>query len=342
MESQQATLHSKVELQGAHRPPGSVSVDSAGRGLGFASSSELDLPERMRTQRKGSLAPPRLSQDPISLSIEEELKPRSSSSSSKSDSAFSRFGRAFRRKSKTGSDLRGDPGKDARDVPPLPKMPRKASSQKLPLKPSDPFAEKALKASSGFIEHSLRQPSSITDLPAQDKQVTALELADQTQSHADAVAANANPAVSEEIARNGEQTVDAPQLSLPVQTQQSNAETTHEDAQHVIRIDEEAHTASTDFDKTQLTTDSMLAPIERDASSTSLLLPQDPSKRPTSIESSSSGAHRNSLAFLASAISTGAIVSEADSGDASSSGETPRYQRGGRRANRRLCSSTER
>lgn len=130
--------------------------DSMGRGLGLKSTSELDLPERMRSQRKAALAPPRLSQDPIAVSIEEELRPQASAP--KNDSAFSRLGRAFRRKSKTGSDFRVDLSAESRDAPPLPKTPRRIPSQALPVKPTDPFAEKALKASSGFVDASLLRP----------------------------------------------------------------------------------------------------------------------------------------------------------------------------------------
>ncbi|CDU23753.1 uncharacterized protein SPSC_02382 [Sporisorium scitamineum] len=307
----QATPKSSSKIRSGS---GGSQVNSVGRGLGIKSTSELDLPERMRSQRKGAPAPPRLSQDPISLSIEEELKPRSSTS--KGDSAFSRFGRAFRRKSKTGSDLKADFSTTARDAPPLPKTPRTASSQALPVKPSDPFAEKALKASSGFVDPALRKPSSSTDVVGQARDLTGVKPTEQTQTSSDMVSGDATSIASGVKPRNGEQTIvpDEPRstvaASLPVESQQSSAATQEVQGSQANNVENKMHLESTVSDKAQLTTDSSMASVSRDASMTSLQPEQDSSKRPTSMISSTSSANRSSLAFLAPAISMGAIASE--------------------------------
>ncbi|TKY90176.1 hypothetical protein EX895_000174 [Sporisorium graminicola] len=283
---------------------GASQVNSVGRGLGLKSTSELDLPERMRSQRKGAPAPPRLSQDPISLSIEEELKPHSSTS--KGESAFSRF---FRRKSKTGNDLKADFGSTARDAPPLPRIPHtapSAASQALPVKPSDPFAAKALKASSGSGDSALRKASSSTVGGAQPKELPEAKLIEQTKISGDAVSGDTVAIASDVKPRNGGQAIVADETrsnmaaSPPAESQQSNAATPQEQVQQAKNIDNETQVGFTEHNKAQLTTDSGMASMAS--------LQPEPS--PTSMVSSTSSAHRSSLAFLAPAISMGAIASE--------------------------------
>ncbi|SJX60181.1 uncharacterized protein SRS1_11495 [Sporisorium reilianum f. sp. reilianum] len=286
---------------------GASQANSVGRGLGIKSTSELDLPARMRSQRKGAPAPLRLSQDPISLSIEEELKPRSNTS--KGDSAFSRFGRAFRRKSKTGSDLKADFGASARDAPPLPNMPHPSSSLAPPVKPSDPFAAKALKASSGFADPALREPSSSTDMVQQARPEA--EPTQQTQTGSDVVPRDASSITTDIKPRNREQAIaaDEPRSTMPASQLKNSAKTRQEQGQQVHNIENRAH-----LDAAQLTTDSSVASTSRDASLAPSQPDQDPSKRPTSMLSNTSSANRSSLAFLAPAISMGAITSELESG----------------------------
>ncbi len=149
------------------------SRDSLSRGLGFASSSELDLPERMRSQRKGALAPPRLSQDPIAFSIADELQPSGGGMAApKNDSAFARLGRAFRRKSKTGNDIKVDLSAASRDAPPVPKTPRRMPSQALSTKQLDPFAAKALNASSYTADAAYQKSRGSVDVKGKRREVT--------------------------------------------------------------------------------------------------------------------------------------------------------------------------
>ncbi|SPO19792.1 uncharacterized protein UTRI_00184_B [Ustilago trichophora] len=346
-------------------------TDSVSRGLGFQSSSELDLPERMRSQRKGALAPPRLSQDPIAISIEDELRPRASAPA-KNDSAFSRLGRAFRRKSKTGSDFKVDLGADARDVPPLPKTPRRVPSQALPSKPSDPFAAKALKASSGFVDPALLRPKFSMDVNGKQREVsedqqrasTSVEtfskpsdsslgqggalyrVEDRPMTRQDTQASSSQADDSRDIgsmdigskrkasepkiassqgntvANDAEQVVatrEAPSTgehaTLAPKAEGKHAESQQMDDEEVNHVESETQIKPTDADALPPTTDSDYALMGSDAVNPSTRAVQGSSKRPTSMESTTSSARRRSLAFLASAISMGAIAAETEEED---------------------------
>ncbi|GAC96779.1 guanyl-nucleotide exchange factor [Pseudozyma hubeiensis SY62] len=294
--------------------PSTSYADLQNRGLGIKSSSELDLPERMRSQRKGAIAPPRLSQDPMAFSIEEELQPRTSFS--KGDSAFSRLGRAFRRKSKTGSDMKADFATKPPVVPPLPKTPHAASKHTSPSKPSDPFAAKALKASSGFPD---RRPSQIsnndTSLQQHEAAPAGVSATDKGQPESDIVDGDAiaradasESAPERPVAGDEDQTTEAAAGTSPV-GQQSTArvpQTDNEDTAHI------------DTDK---------LPGESLAISTTSQQPQTPSNRPMSIDSMSSSANRSSLAFLAPAISMGAIASAIEGAEGAPSDALQREQR---------------
>lgn len=343
--------------------------DPLGRGLGFKSTSELDLPERMRSQRKGALAPPRLSQDPTAISIEEELRPRAGAN--KHDSAFARLGRAFRRKSKTGSDLKADVGADARVAPPLPKAPRRVPSQALSIKPSDPFAAKALKASSRVVDIASLARGSMdvkgkqrdqddTDADSQQRMISpsneiAAEAIDPLANHAgvahniqdDHVAERASEirAPSMEHGRDSEGAARVPGLSalqhptsdaapirrdatakatervvappeieidedVMVVSRSNNvdAEVSHEEDQGVRQLESETQIPPAEADTIPLTIDSAYIGVRSDAPRHSTNAAHDASKRPTSMESTTSSARRRSLAFLASAISMGSIA----------------------------------
>ena len=326
--------------------------DAVGRGLGVKSSSELDLPERMRSQRKGALAPPRLSQDPIAISIEEELRPRASAP--KSDSAFSRLGRAFRRKSKTGNDLKVDLGADAHDAPPLPKTPRRMPSQALPTKPSDPFAAKALKASSGFVDPVLFKPKPSMEGNGKQKEVLEGQPQDGASVETPAKPLGLSPGRQSGVqstddrwtAQHGmqastEQGESVPDTSKPdlastptdVSTNDSEpaivagqalpiredatpvpqAEREPTEAQQMEERDAQQVEAETQMrdahvDTVPLTTDSDYVRMESDTAAPSSHAMRSSAQRPTSMESTTSSAGRRSLAFLASAISMGAIA----------------------------------
>ncbi|KAJ9476959.1 Arf guanine nucleotide exchange factor SYT1 [Pseudozyma hubeiensis] len=297
-------------------------ADLQNRGLGIKSSSELDLPERMRSQRKGAIAPPRLSQDPMAFSIEEELQPRTSFS--KGDSAFSRLGRAFRRKSKTGSDMKADFATKPPVVPPLPKTPHAASKHTSPVKPSDPFAAKALKASSGFPD---RRPSQIsnndTSLQQHEASTATVTATDKGQSDSDFVGGDAiaradatESALEKPVAGNEDRTAEMAATTLPVE-QQSNtqiSQTGNKDDTHI------------DADKPSSTTNTATLPENSVATSTTSQQPRTPSGRPMSMDSMSSSAHRSSLAFLASAISMGTIASAPEGAEGASSAALQKEQ----------------
>ncbi|SPO20708.1 uncharacterized protein UTRI_00184 [Ustilago trichophora] len=342
--------------------------DSVTRGLSFQSSSELDLPERMRNQRKGALAPPRLSQDPIAISIEDELRPRDSAPA-KNDSAFSRLGRAFRRKSKTGSDFKVDLGADARDVPPLPKTPRRVPSQALPSKPSDPFAAKALKASSGFVDPALLRPKASMDVNGKQRETpegqqrvsTSMETFskplnsssgqgsalnrtdDRLMARQDTQASSSQGDDSRDIGsievgsvrkasetkkalsqgdavvKGTEQVVAASEApstgenaTLAPKSERNHAESQQIEDEEVDPVESETQINPTDADILPPTTDLDYVPMDLDAVKPSTRSVSDSSKRPTSIESTTSSARRRSLAFLASAISMGAIAAETE------------------------------
>ncbi|SNX81458.1 uncharacterized protein MEPE_00163 [Melanopsichium pennsylvanicum] len=352
---------SKVDMRGTRDAVG------RGRGLGIKSSSELDLPERMRSQRKGALAPPRLSQDPIAISIEEELRPRSNVPP-KTDSAFSRLGRAFRRKSKTGSDLKVDLNADAKDVPPLPKTPRRVPSQALSVKsskPTDPFAAKALKAadpvpsltkasmdaahqhkelpdvhaqgsisadsSSKFLDSSTRQKGAVYSsddrMVAQQPSTTSAKPSHDGRDAGRAPVTLADPETSSHLAQSHRagtvkeagQAAAMEETGIQVEDAKPVPEidSTHADDQG--RDDEEAKQVESatqlypaNADTVPLTTDSDYVRTGSDAALPSTLATRESLKRSTSVESNTSSAGRRSLAFLASAISMGAIAAEAE------------------------------
>ncbi|SPC65164.1 uncharacterized protein UHOD_00236 [Ustilago sp. UG-2017b] len=333
---------SKVRLtSNASKADTRQSRDSIGRGQGLTSSSELDLPERMRSQRKGAPAPPRLSQDPIAISIEEELK--HNTSAQRNESAFSRLGRAFRRKSKSGSEFRADLG-TFRDLPPLPKTPRRIPSQVL--KPTDPFAEKALKASSGIVEADLLKPRPSVDVKGKQRQVsdtstdvrsqrgsvavvpilrttgtydegTDQQLADQKDSNVcltemeqpdSRVAASGK---ERESATSGNNANGQGALSAP-DARKASADDRHGEDEETREVESGFQTKSADFDAASLTTDSDFAQARSDTAKSTPRAADASSKRPTSMESTTSSTHRRSLAFLASAISLGAIAAESE------------------------------
>lgn len=288
--------------------------DVHSRGLGFKSSSELDLPERMRSQRKGAPAPPRLSQDPIAFSIEEELRPHAHPS--RSDSAFSRFGRAFRRKSKTGGEMRADYSAHAPAVPPLPRTPRKTSSQTPPAKPSDPFAEKALKASSGFVGRTPSKMGSVAGLNEQNRGMSKVSLERQPPTSGDTMTGeNASARTEQKIIVYDETRTGQEFATMPSTSQQDHALASQNGDEQALK--------HPDSDDVLLTTDTAPANASFDTPSPTSRPISDSSEQPLTTDSSSSNAHRSSLAFLASAISTGAITSEVEGASNEAQKESP-------------------
>ncbi|KAJ1030472.1 hypothetical protein NDA16_001381 [Ustilago loliicola] len=344
------------------------SRDSIGRGHGLKSSSELDLPERMRGQRKGAPAPPRLSQDPIAISIEEELKPNTNMP--RNESAFSRLGRAFRRKSKSGTEFKADLG-TSRDLPPLPKTPRRVPSQAL--KPTDPFAEKALRASSGIVDvASLRSRDSV-DVKGKQRQVSDASTDMQSPRGSDAIVpivrttntfaqsideqslgqqqVKARVATPEQPDANGgagraqgATTGEEHALSLvssntaaaggkteeiatagihangkeasPAQnSRQIQADDRYAEDEEVREVESATQIKPADFDAAPHTADSDNAQVRSNTAEPPTGSAIASSKRPTSMESTTSSAGRRSLAFLASAISMGAIAVETEEED---------------------------
>ncbi len=347
--------------------------DSIGRGLGFKSTSELDLPERMRSQRKAALAPPRLSQDPIAISIEDELRPQPGIA--KTDSAFARLGRAFRRKSKTGSDLRVDLGSDA---PPLPKTPRRMPSQMLTTSQSDRLAPNASSTTSSLTADAvmLRHKRSVDingaraelqappkDAP-QDSQSASkgsdhpspssqTKSRDATRNSADLLSsqvggnrrnasfdsrpvegATGRAAVQEDRPEEGPRT-DQPRSradasAAPADNRLNEAEATLTGTNHRTHSDIAAGGSKPPEDwqhnrpavgesngaeaPQALDRSDDVQPGGRGASAADA--------RPLSMDSTSSSARRNSLVFLASAISMGAIAAEPQEAASAADAET--------------------
>lgn len=352
---------SKADMRESH--------DSIGRGHALKSSSELDLPERMRSQRKGALAPPRLSQDPIAISIEEELKP--STGVQRNESAFSRLGRAFRRKSKSGSEFKADLG-SSRDLPPVPKTPRRVPSQAL--KPTDPFAEKALKASSGIVDVGLLRPRESVDVKGKQRQVSDASMDSSIRKDSDVVvpivrttgdsaqgpdeqrhvgqqelkarvpltekpgthrgvasaqqesigeAPGSRPVSPDTVASSARKEDsgaadirgngrDASPAPVPRETQ---ADVRHAEDNEAREVESETQINLAGNDAACLSADSEYAQGRSDTAEAPLPAANASLERPLSMESSTSSARRRSLAFLASAISMGAIAAEAKDED---------------------------
>ncbi|GAC73384.1 guanine nucleotide exchange factor [Moesziomyces antarcticus T-34] len=347
--------------------------DSIGRGLGFKSTSELDLPERMRSQRKAALAPPRLSQDPIAISIEDELRPQPGVA--KTDSAFSRLGRAFRRKSKTGSDLRVDLGSDA---PPLPKTPRRMPSQMLATSQLDRLAPNASSTTSSLTADAVMQrhkrsvdingaraglqappkdapqdsqsASKGSDHPSPSSQTKSRDAtrnsADLLSSQVDGNRRNASfdsrpvegatgrVGVQEDRAEEGPRSDQPRSLAdasaAPADSRSNEAEAMLTGTNHRTHSDSAAEGSKSPEDWQQnrpavdeskgaedsqaLDRSDDVQPGARAASAAEA--------RPLSMESTSSSARRNSLVFLASAISMGAIAAEPQEAASAADAET--------------------
>lgn len=307
--------------------------DSLSRGLGFQSSSELDLPERMRSQRKGAPAPPRLSQDPLAISIEDELRPYQATTP-KSDSAFARLGRAFRRKSKTGNDIRVDLGSNRKDVPPVPKTPRSMSSQALLAQRSDRLtAAKATSIGSLTTDTAPQKSKDSIEVNGKWREVAGASIEvppregssageksskvlghlssqrdvadakdDRLKAHADTTARAASMKRQDSDRNNSEEE------RLALQHERTLPALPQKDDQAGSRSESGTQNGPANAVKLPLPADSVSGGERSEAAASSPSSDPDPSERPTSAGSTTS--NLRSMAFLASAISMGATADE--------------------------------
>ncbi|PWZ02887.1 hypothetical protein BCV70DRAFT_183351 [Testicularia cyperi] len=275
---------------------------------GMRSTSEVDLPAGIRGQRKGMPAPPRLSQDPVAISIADELSASHASETTKSDSAFARLGRAFRRKSKTGSEFRADINRadfqtaNNTNLPPMPRTPRRMPSHANLQPATTPVPEVpplvilsaggsnivpgALASTSGTPD---KEPSTVQHLPFQ-RPTTEKRPSVASMSAGEGRIAAETGETRDASMRVGE-SVDA---SEPKSVEQyAGAQASADESATADR--------RTAVSQTHASGANSASPAVRTTDNGT-------QARPTSMDSTTSSEQRRSMAFLASAISMGAIA----------------------------------
>ncbi len=150
--------------------PNGSQIDSMGRGLGTQLCLRARPPRaricEARQRRTGATTA--LSGSHGTQHIDEGSDPVSSFSK---ETAFSRLGRAFRRKSKTGSEMKADIGADLRSAPPLPAVPSnvaRAKHQQTSLQIRSPRKRSRQAAAFPTRSHLTARPSMDIDAGGQD------------------------------------------------------------------------------------------------------------------------------------------------------------------------------